>query len=140
MIGAQADEELHRAVAAWRIQEDGKTGTMPSVSDFILKASLEKLEREGIVVDRRVVLTDGRTARLDYHTQPLTPAHANDKVSSAVDQANGAHLKQIAGEAEAGRPAAPEVPPGAVSGPGSGPKSGSYRKPSKRKGGSGHKS
>ena len=92
MIGAQADEELHRAVAEWRIREDGRTGSMPSVSDFILQACLEKLEHAGIKVDRRAVLMDGRTARLIYPSRTAPAVHLNEVSSTAPAPEPGAGL------------------------------------------------
>ena len=66
LIGAQASPELWNGVDEWLRQNKGS-----SVSDFILMACVEKLEREGIEVDVREALRD-RRARLPAPGKPET--------------------------------------------------------------------
>jgi len=58
LIGAQASAELWAGVDEWLVRNPGKT-----VTDFVLAASLEKLERSGIDVDQADVLRDRRGRR-----------------------------------------------------------------------------
>lgn len=64
LIGAQASPELWNAVDRWLEENRGKT-----VSDFVLNACIEKLDREGIEINAHEVLRD-RRARLPAPVRP----------------------------------------------------------------------
>ena len=55
LIGAQASAELWAGVDAWLIKNPNAT-----VSDFVLRACIEKLIREGIAIDPGEALRDRR--------------------------------------------------------------------------------
>jgi|GEM_PF-5605192 len=64
LIGAQASPELWAGVDEWLVQHTDAT-----TSDFVLKACLEKLEREGIEIDSVEALRD-RRGRLPVGSRP----------------------------------------------------------------------
>jgi hypothetical protein len=63
LLGAQVAPELLRGIDRWRARHAPAT-----LTDFLVLACLEKLEREGIAVDRVEALRDYRARR------PLAPA------------------------------------------------------------------
>ena len=72
LIGAQATAELRAAVDEWLRRNRGK-----SVTDFVLEACMEKLDREKISYDRATAVFDGR------HRQPDSghyPPHRSQSI------------------------------------------------------------
>jgi hypothetical protein len=89
LIAARAPDELWDAVDSWLLKNPGKT-----VTDFVLAASIEKLQREGIEVDAVAVLRD-RRGRLPAPVRPEPNPHykmgrARRKVNSPLDRARDA--------------------------------------------------
>jgi hypothetical protein len=65
MLGAQVDVALFAAVEKWRSLNPRK-----STSDFILEASMAKLDNENIPYDRDSVLADRRARKPAYPDRP----------------------------------------------------------------------
>jgi hypothetical protein len=88
LIGAQASAELWAGVDAWLLAHPGKTQ-----SNFVLEACVEKLQREGIVIDAQEALRD-RRARV------VKPDPPEDGLSS--EETAALTFVQIAGKATEG--------------------------------------
>ena len=87
LIGAQANPELWEGVDAWLAQHPRY-----NVTDFVLEALLEKLQKEGVQVDPALALRDQRSRQ-----SPKNAALADgDKPSSNVAAAGARVLKKAA--------------------------------------------
>ena len=106
LIGAQASAAIWAGVDEWLRRNPRK-----SVSDFVLEASIEKLEREKIPFDKNAALFDGRRRvpaaittypdiRPNFHVMNEKP-----RINSSATGAAGRLLKK--GAASVVKPAAP---------------------------------
>jgi len=78
LIGAQATSELWAAVDKWIDRNPGKT-----VTDFVLAALVEKLEREKIPISRAEAFRDHR-ARVPQHWDALNESANSQKTTNAA--------------------------------------------------------
>ena len=75
LIGAKASPELWRAVDAWLDRNAPAT-----VTDFVIRAALDKLKADGIPVDELEAQRDGRARRpVKYTIRRQKSAEFNDE-------------------------------------------------------------
>lgn len=90
LIGAQASKELWDGVDAWLSVNRGR-----SVTDFVLLAAIEKLERDGIKIDREAALRDMRFRYPLNGPRGFALNEANSKVASALEVGAKLALEEV---------------------------------------------
>jgi hypothetical protein len=92
LIGAQVSEEIHRAVGDWVVRYPERTK-----SDFLLLAIVEKLEREGITVDRQSAMRKGtgRQRGPVRYPAPGRPLELNESPGRAEEKTPGNPLSGV---------------------------------------------
>lgn len=93
LIGFQASESIRSAIDLWLSRNPQK-----SVSNFILEASMEKLDAEGINYDRDQAIIDGRYRRPLIYPDPKSRSYvANETAANSAPASPASKLLSKAG-------------------------------------------